>query len=144
MLLTWYFSVFSQYKDHRKRSQDSMKKSIKREPSLHLLVKLIWSVSRPALGSSSVAQTLLCGCSVTLQQFDYEGLIHPVSPEQLMLRWVCHLNSVKHLFGLQFLRLVTLMNLSSAMNLSYASSFHVAILMRASLIVTLDSFCDCT
>jgi hypothetical protein len=38
---------------------------------------------------------------VSLQQFNNEGLIHTVSPEQLMLRCVCYLNSVNHLFGLQ-------------------------------------------
>jgi hypothetical protein len=38
---------------------------------------------------------------VDLQQFDDEGLIHAVSSEQLMLRRVFYLNSVKHLFGLR-------------------------------------------
>ena len=49
---------------------------------------------------------------VSVQQSDHEGLI--LSSEQLMLRGVGYLNSVKGLFGRQFLRLVTLMNLSSA------------------------------
>ena len=43
--------------------------------------------------------------------------IWPWRPDSRSLLWtvdVCYMNSVKHLFGLQFLRLVTLMNLSSA------------------------------
>ena len=78
---------------------------------------------------------------VSLQQF---SLIHAdaVSSEQLMLRCVCYLNSVKHLFGLQFLGLVTQMNLSSAGKGNSGSSFPVAVLMRASFIIVLDGFCD--
>ncbi|CDQ71450.1 unnamed protein product [Oncorhynchus mykiss] len=56
-------------------------------------------------------------------KFDHEGLIHAVSSEQLMLRCVCYFNSVKHLFGLQFLRLVTLMNLSSAAEVTLGLPF---------------------
>ena len=50
---------------------------------------------------------------VFLPQFNYEGLIHAVFSEQLMLRCVCYLNSVKHLFGLQSKVQLNLMNLSS-------------------------------
>ena len=80
---------------------------------------------------------------VSLQQIDQEGLIHTVSSEQLMLRCVCYLICVKHLFGLQ-----------SESGYSYelilcirgnsGSSFPVAVLMRASFIITLDGFCDST
>ena len=68
---------------------------------------------------------------VSLQQFDREGLIHAVSYEQLMLRCVCYLNSVKHLFGLQFLRLVTLMILSSATEVTMGLCFPVAVLVSS-------------
>ena len=44
----------------------------------------------------------------SLQQFNHEGQIHTDSSEQLMSRGVCYLNFVKHLFGLQFLRLMKL------------------------------------
>ena len=54
---------------------------------------------------------------VSLQQFDNEGLIHTIFSKQLMLRCVCYLNSVKHLFGLQFL------NLSSAAEVTLCLPF---------------------
>ena len=60
---------------------------------------------------------------VPLQQFDHKCLIHAVSSEQLMLRCVCYLNSVKHSVGLQFLRLVTLMNLSPAAEVTLGLPF---------------------
>ena len=79
---------------------------------------------------------------VSLQQFDHEGLIHTVSSEQLMLQCVCYLNSVKHLYWLRFLRLVTLMNLSSAAEVTLGLPF----LWRSSWepISPLDGFPDCT
>ena len=54
-------------------------------------------------------------------------LVWPDSSEQLMLRSVCYLNSVKHLFGLQFLRLVSLMNVSSAAEVTLDFPFLVLI-----------------
>ena len=92
-------------------------------------------VSWPKQVSSSYWCTLVV---VSLQQCDHGGLIHAVSSEQLMLRCVSYLNSVKHLFGLQSEVQLTLMNLSSG------SSFPVAVLMRASFIIAFDGVCGCT
>ena len=60
---------------------------------------------------------------VSLQQFNHEDLVHAVSYEQLMLRCICYLNPVKHLFGLQFLRLVTLINFSCAAEVTLGLPF---------------------
>uniref|UniRef100_A0A674EWX1 Ankyrin repeat and sterile alpha motif domain containing 1Ab n=1 Tax=Salmo trutta TaxID=8032 RepID=A0A674EWX1_SALTR len=106
---------------------------------------------------------------VSLQQFNHECLIHTVSSKQLMLRCVCYLNSVKHLFGLQSEVQLTLMNLSSAAEVTlslpflWRSSFSLNLKPRLrdrwecvwsvrspaacfsnSFIIALDGFCDCT
>ena len=77
-------------------------------------------VSWPKQVSSSFWWSLVV---VSLQQFDYEGLIHVVSSEQLMVRFVCYWNSVKHLFGLQFEVQLTLMNVSSAVEVTLGLPF---------------------
>ena len=77
-------------------------------------------VSWPKQVSSSYWCSLLV---VSLQQFNHKGLIHAVSPEQLMLRCVCYLNSVKHLFRLQFEVQLTLINVSSAAEVTLGLPF---------------------
>ena len=79
---------------------------------------------------------------VSLQQLKYEFLIHSVSSEQLMLRCVCYLNSVKYLFELQSKVQLTLITVSSAAEVTL--SFHVAVVMRTIFIIALDGFSDCT
>jgi hypothetical protein len=61
--------------------------------------------------------------------------------EPLMLRYVCFLNYVKHLFGLQFLSLET--NAAEVTLGNSGSSIPLVFLMRPSVIIALDGFCDC-
>jgi hypothetical protein len=77
-------------------------------------------VSWPKLVTSSYLCPLVV---VYLQKFDHEALIHTISSEQLILICVFYLNSVKHLLGLQFLRLVALVNLSSAAEVTLGLPF---------------------
>ena len=79
---------------------------------------------------------------VSLQQINHEGLIHAVYSKQLRLRCVCYLNSVKYLFGIFEAGNSNELILCSRVN--SGSSFPVAVLMRASFIIVLDGFCDCT
>ena len=80
---------------------------------------------------------------VSLQQIEHEGLIHAVSSEQLMLRCLLlELWSI-YLFGLQFLRLVT-NELILCSRGNSGPSFPMVVLMRASFIIALDGFCNCT
>ena len=77
------------------------------------------------------------------QQFDHEGLINAVSSEQVMMRCVCYLNSVKHLYGLQS-ETSNSNELILCSRVNSGSSFPMAVIMRDSFIKVLDSFCDCT
>ena len=84
---------------------------------------------------------LLCPLVVVFS--DHKGLIHTVSSEQLMFRCVCYLNCVKHLFRLQS-EAVNSNELILCSRCNSGSSFPVAVLKRASFIIALDGFCDCT
>ena len=77
-------------------------------------------VSRPKQVSSYYWCALVV---VSLQHFYHEGLIHTVSSEQLLLRCVCYLNSVKHLFGRQSEVQLTLLNLSSTAEVTLGLPF---------------------
>ena len=78
---------------------------------------------------------------VSLQQFDHEGLFHIVSSEQLM----CLLLELCEAFIWAVISEAGNSNeriLCSRGN--SGSSFPVVVLMRASLIIVLDGFCNCT
>ena len=80
---------------------------------------------------------------VSLQQFDHEDLFHAVSSEQLMLR--CVLPELCEAFIWAAISEAGNSNeriLCSRGN--SGSSIPVVVLMRASFIIALDGFCDCT
>ena len=75
---------------------------------------------------------------VALQQI--EGLIHTVSSEKLMLRWVCYFTFLWAAFS----EAGNSNELILCSRGNAGSSFPVAVLMRDSCIIALDGFCDST
>ena len=80
---------------------------------------------------------------VSLQKINHEGLIQTVSSEQLKLR--CLLLEPCETFIWTWISEAANSNERILCSRGYSgSSFPVAVLMRASFIIVLDDFCDCT
>ena len=79
---------------------------------------------------------------VSLQQFDHEGPIHAVSSEQLM--WRCVLLELCEAFIWAAISEAGTSNELIPCSSGNSESFPVAVFMRASFIIALHGFCDCT
>ena len=73
----------------------------------------------------------------------HDGLIYTVSSKQLMLRCVCYLNSEEFIWA-SISEAGNSKELLLCSRYNSWSSFPVVVLMRASFIIVLGSFCDCT
>jgi hypothetical protein len=80
---------------------------------------------------------------VSLQQFDHKGLIHTVSSEQLMLMYLL-LELCEAFIWAAISKAGNSNELILCSRGNSGSSIHVAVLMRASFMIALDGFCDCT
>ena len=74
---------------------------------------------------------------ISLQQSDHKGVTHAVSSEQLMLR--CVLLELCEAFIWAAISVA-----GNSNDFIYGSSFPVAALIRASFIIVIEGFCDCT